>query len=71
MKKISINDLPRIKNELSNYDIIYNQDGIVKFSDGNNEEVFELSDYITISNKLYMPNYNNSILYLILLAFYD
>ncbi len=62
MRKISINDLPRIKKELKGYRLTYNQDGVIKFNSQDSKEVFELEDYITISNKLYMPNYNNTIL---------
>ena len=35
MKKISINDLPKIKNEFKGYRLTYNQEGIVKFDNGN------------------------------------
>lgn len=62
MKKISINDLPRIKKELAGYNLTSNENGIVKFNSKNDEILYQLSDYITTNNKLYMPNYNNSIL---------
>lgn len=62
MMKISINDLPRIKKELKRYSIVYQKDGVVKFKHNNEEKVFELNDYITTSNKLCMPNYNECIL---------
>ena len=62
MKKISINDLSRIKNKLKGYRLTYNQEGIVKFISGNDIKEYELDDYITINEKLYMPNYDNCIL---------
>ena len=62
MKKISINDLHKIKNLLKGYKIIFNQDGIVKFQKKKDIKEFELSDYIISDIKLSMPNYNNSIL---------
>ena len=62
MEKISINDLPKIKNELKGYRLTYNQEGIVKFISSNDIKEYELNDYITINEKLYMPNYDNCIL---------
>ena len=62
MEKISINDLPKIKNELKGYRLTYNQEGIVKFVSSNDIKEYELEDYITINEKLYMPNYDNCIL---------
>lgn len=62
MDKISINDLPRIKKELVGYKLTFNSNGVVKFNKKDSEIVYELNDYITTTNKLYMPNYDNSIL---------
>ena len=62
MDKISINDLPRIKKELVGYKLTFNSNGTVKFRKNDSEIVYELKDYINVSNKLYMPNYNNCIL---------
>lgn len=62
MNKISINDLPKIKKELTGYKLISINENVVKFSNNLEEKVYILDDYITIDNKLCMPNYNNSIL---------
>lgn len=56
MKKISINDLPRLH---KNSKIIYNQNGIIKLE---NNSSYQLEDYFISFDKLIMPNYNNSIL---------
>ena len=62
MIKISINDLPRIKNELVGYKIISIKENLVTFSNGNEKILYVLDDYIETDVKLAMPNYNNSIL---------
>lgn len=62
MKKISINDLPRIKKELKGYNITSNSNGIVKFSNSDSEIVYLLDDYMNTDIKLHMPNYDNCIL---------
>ena len=62
MKLISINDLHRIKNKLKGFKIIFNQNGIVKFSNDKEIISYQLDDYFTRVPKLLMPNYNNSIL---------
>ena len=48
MEKISINDLPKIKNDLKGYRLTYNQEGIVKFISSNDIKEYELNDYLTI-----------------------
>lgn len=62
MEQISINDLPRLKKKFDGYKLSFNENGIVKFTHQDDEITFELSDYINVTNKLYMPNYNNCIL---------
>lgn len=62
MELISINDLHRIKKKLKGYKLIYNQDGIIKFSKDKEIISYKLDDYFTCLPKLFMPNYDNSIL---------
>ena len=62
MTKISINDLPKIKNELVGYKLISITENEVKFTNGQDEKLYILQDYNTSNVELYMPNYNNSIL---------
>lgn len=62
METISINDLPRIKKKLKDYKLSFNENGIVKFTSEIEEITFKLDDYFTMALKLFMPNYNNSIL---------
>ena len=62
MELISINDLPRLRKKLKDYNLTYNQNGFVKFSKDNEELTFKLDDYISKTPDLFMPNYNNCIL---------
>ena len=56
MKTITINDLSRLNKQSK---IIANENGIVKLE---NNSSYLLEDYFSFTNKLIMPNYNNSIL---------
>ena len=56
MKTITINDLSRLNKQSK---IIANKNGIVKLE---NNSSYLLEDYFSFTNKLIMPNYNNSIL---------
>ena len=62
MELISINDLPRLRKKLNDYNLTYNQNGIIKFTKDNDELIFKLNDYNSDIPKLFMPNYNNCIL---------